>query len=707
MRQVESTPEDDKLRAALANMRYAACTSEDLSFLRTRIAGLRPSDPRLDSHLFRNVAIITAWNSQKDVINRLGAKRFAEDTDQDLSVFYSIDRISSRSVDKSKWKRCEQSRCSRIGSKMRNKLWNAAPSSNSEHLPGKLLLCLGMPFLLRTNDATELCMTKGQESVVVGWDESIGPDGQRVLDTLFVHLENLPADRTVQIAGLPPNVVPLIRTTTHITVLMEDDTLLSVAREQVTGLLNFAITDYTAQGKSRPENPVDLTNCKDHKGYYVALSRATTAAGTIILQEFDESKVTCGATGYLRQELRELEVLDEITRLRYQGLLPREVTGVYRRQLLRAYARWTGSRPDPDHFHPAMRLRGEENTALADRSFDDYGEWAPSGTKSKKRDHEGIADNDGRPDRESRKRNKKTKHDVVGPHRFANSTQDTAEIPTGLVWDSINYSCGYDALFTILYNVWSQNPTRWTEHLRSTSRLMSHLSTQLAEVSREVLTFEDARDSMRSMLHTFNPNHFPYGTEGTSIDKIVCALFPTNRTHARGHRICNKCGYTEQEERHLFTQYLCAMPTVAQLAAHPEGVPISTWVQHHLGNASGRCPMCAINGVRSRLAMQYAISVLPSLVVVAVDHASLLYSRSLCFDVSGTMSILRLRGVIYGGGFHFTARYITDSGAVWFHDGMSTGRECILEGNLDNLSPAFLRNARGKPAINLVYAEAQ
>ncbi|KAF8811674.1 hypothetical protein BYT27DRAFT_7088969 [Phlegmacium glaucopus] len=52
-----------------------------------------------------------------------------------------------------------------------------APHS-SEHFPGKLSLCLGMPIMIRNNDATELCITKGQEAYVVGWDAIQGPQGQ-------------------------------------------------------------------------------------------------------------------------------------------------------------------------------------------------------------------------------------------------------------------------------------------------------------------------------------------------------------------------------------------------------------------------------------------------------------------------------------------------------------------------------------------------
>jgi hypothetical protein len=110
--------------------------------------------------------------------------------------------------------------------------------------------------MLRANDATELCMTKGQEGVVCGWHTAEGPSGQHILETLFVRLINPP--RKIEIAGLPVNVVPLVRTVTHITCLLPDDTLLSVLREQVICLLNFGMTDNTSQGKSRDNNPVEL-----------------------------------------------------------------------------------------------------------------------------------------------------------------------------------------------------------------------------------------------------------------------------------------------------------------------------------------------------------------------------------------------------------------------------------------------------------------
>ncbi|KAJ7102043.1 hypothetical protein C8R44DRAFT_834710 [Mycena epipterygia] len=203
MRQATNTKADNRLRTALENMRFGACTEKDIEFLESRVAGFRPENPKLNAPNIRNTSIITARNSQKDALNQLGAERFATETRQKLTHFFSIDRISARSVDKVKWKDCEQSGIKKMTKNVQQKL---------------------------ANDATDLCITKGQEAVVVGWDSALGPLRQEVLETLFVQLVNPP--RPIQIEGLPLNVVPLPRTVTQTTVLLPDDTLLSILREQ-------------------------------------------------------------------------------------------------------------------------------------------------------------------------------------------------------------------------------------------------------------------------------------------------------------------------------------------------------------------------------------------------------------------------------------------------------------------------------------------
>ena len=107
-----------------------------------------------------------------------------------------------------------------------------------------------------------------------------------------------------------------------------------VERQQVWVLPNFAMTAHASQGKNRPYNTVHLNSCHSHMSYYTALSRSTTAAGTIIIQGFDANVITRGCSGYLRQEFREQELLDDITKLRYEDKLPKHINGHLRNTLI-------------------------------------------------------------------------------------------------------------------------------------------------------------------------------------------------------------------------------------------------------------------------------------------------------------------------------------------------------------------------------------
>jgi hypothetical protein len=212
MRQKTQTEADSKLRTALENMCYASCTPEDIAFLRTLIPGRCKTSPCLSDPWFRNVSIITARNNQRDRINE-GSCRFAEDHNLDLTHFYSLDELAggdSHKTKQCKWKRgmkktdaLKEPTLSGLTRADQEALWECHPHM-SDHIPAKLSLCVGMPVVICHNEATELCITKGQEAVVVGWDAIVGPYGRQVLETLFVQLLQPPKD--VQLADLPMNV---------------------------------------------------------------------------------------------------------------------------------------------------------------------------------------------------------------------------------------------------------------------------------------------------------------------------------------------------------------------------------------------------------------------------------------------------------------------------------------------------------------------
>ncbi|PPR07900.1 hypothetical protein CVT24_002813, partial [Panaeolus cyanescens] len=348
MRQSKQSASDTQLRTLLENIRYKSCTPNDLLFAQSLISSNGQNVPNINKDEFRNASIITGTNRNKDEINRLGTIRFAEETGQSLTHFFSQD---SEIVSAREGKRIRT--FAKINPDIQQHLWDQAPSYTDNHVPGKISLCNGLPVMIRYNYATELSMTKGQEAFVSGWQSHLGHNGENILDTLFVRLKDPPSN--VQIDGLPQNVVPLYPLTADVACTMPNGKKYTIQRKQVHVLPNFAMTDYASQGKTRKYNPVDLLSLRSHQGYYTALSRSSTAQGTLILKGFDINHMTGGCSGSLRQEFRELELLDAITVLQYDDKLPDSIRGETRNRLIKTYRAYKGDHFVPSGVHKAIR----------------------------------------------------------------------------------------------------------------------------------------------------------------------------------------------------------------------------------------------------------------------------------------------------------------------------------------------------------------
>ena len=198
------------------------------------------------------------------------------------------------------------------------------------------MLCIGMPVMIRHN----IAITKGQEGTVGGWDSKPGPYGKEMLETLFMKLTQPP--KLIKFNDLQLNVVPIVKMASSVKCGLVDDQVYNVNHLQVLVLPNFAITDYASQGKTRPDNVVDLTHCTSHQSCYTVLSRGALAAGTVIVQSFSPGPITGGTSGWLRQEFYKLEILNEITTLAYNSSLPDSINAQIRNVRITQFREWKG-----------------------------------------------------------------------------------------------------------------------------------------------------------------------------------------------------------------------------------------------------------------------------------------------------------------------------------------------------------------------------
>jgi len=690
MRQQKNSNEDDKFRKCLENMRYKDCSPEDIQFLRTRITSFHSTKSSICDKQFRNVAIIIAKNAQKDEINKIGCSRFAEETNQQLTHFYSDDSVKQvKDNMEGRKRRIKRRVLSAISPALQNMLWNLPHSSADKHIAGKLSLCIGLPVMIKCNIATELCITNGQEATVIGWQSKVGSQKQLMLDTLFVELNNPPSK--VQINGLRENVVPLTCTINSITCTLPDDSKVTISRSQVEVLPSFAMTDFASQGKTRPHNPVDLNNCRSHQAYYTALSRSSTAAGTIILQGFDAKKITGKASGALRQEYRDLELLDEITKLHYHSKLPKTVFGDRRNDLIHAYRLHNGMMYVPATVHPSIMWN--DSDPMLEPIADNI-DWEIV-TKTTMKHNTNAHDNSGVTlNNRTSQKHRLQDDDIIVDHMSKklcldnDMDVDEAKIevdltPCGLSWH--NNSCAYDSILSIIHAVWMNSSCLWTEYLKTLNNVhLRKLIKDFEKVKENVTTLESARERLRRSLQKVSNEKFPWG-EFTSISDILGCILTTEYVTINTILTC------PQHNTTLYTQNNSCLIIAGRFEIHS----ISHWMRNFCESSQHHCDVCH---EKLKIVNNFC-QALPILAFQFSGQRPIIDSN-ITINVNGASASYTLRGVIYFGDYHYTSRIVNELGLVWFHDGIATGNSVIYEGNVNDMD---ISTCRGKLPSAAVY----
>lgn len=318
--------------------------------------------------------------------------------------------------------------------------------------------------MVHNNTATEMCITKGQEAIVHSWQALTSPSSKKILDALFVELQDPPMP--IALDGLPLNIVLLTKTTVVTNCQLPDDTSISVSRNQVEVLPNFAMTDYASQGKTRLYDVVDLTFSWTHQNYYTALSRGVSIAGTLILSSFLPSKIMGGASGALCQEFRELELLDDITTMHFEGKLPWKVAMAdHRSSIIALYHKHKGLSYMPSEIHKALKWSKHNLYLESDKSELQW--WILDKSKKNAPDKPKLSVVSKKvkrslsPGQPLQPPTKKAKLCPTPPDSLCQSESIQLLTPIGTQWQ--NNSCTYNMIISVLFNVWCKNPNSVTQ----------------------------------------------------------------------------------------------------------------------------------------------------------------------------------------------------------------------------------------------------
>ena len=655
MRQLGMSTADRQFREALTHVRLCLCTDDDLALFRSRVSGLNAGLPQLLDPDFERVSMITALNAHRDIINTVNAVRFARARNQNLFYFHSRDKYTSDTL--------KHEGGPNIPARVQDKLWRVPPCSLSKPIPGILPLCVGMPVMVKYNEATELCVTNGAEGLVVGWIADTTPSQRLTLRVLFIELIN-PAS-PVKLPDLPPNVVPIAPRTHYLYTSMPGKPLLKFARVQVSVLLNFAMTDYSSQGRTRPINIVDPSHCRTTQSVYTCLSRGASLEGLLLLNDFQGKNLKGGLNGDLRDELNDLELLCDISKLRYEGSLHQDVNGSSRRELLRNFRAVYGKSYVATHAHE-LRSSASTNKRSADGP-------PPSSMP------------------------------VLKLPRLEPSPP-LRESPVGMRWDPLNHSCAYDSLLTVVVNTSHFFPSMWDSVMGQNAFFDYFWSCLRRTESSQVVTTssaqERARDELRDALYHHWPKMFPrFGQVRAEVDDVARVLTTSNLTFGRRLQRCIACSVFQENTTNVHDVvhlgYLSDDGEVHE-------VNVSSSLQEVLfPSIPTLCPHCCARTVVTEVVYHSPPSVL-GLELPLRYEGNANIDRLVTFPMAGEQHVWELTAVIYLGNNHFSSRFIDDDGFVWYHDGIETGSVCTKDAESMDEIGSF-STTRGLRACLVLY----
>jgi len=419
--------------------------------------------------------------------------------------------------------------------------------------------------------------------------------------------------------------------------------------------------------------------------------------------------------------------LDFITKTRYEGHLPINIDGHRRNTIIQQFLEWKGTDYVPDQMHPAIKWsksipfklqeaehilwhmpRDSKNGVVNSSKKDSSKYVAAKGSVPIYQIHDDIHQNKKHKlDEQHMDSNKKqkTKHTVEETSNYLSSigyefdkvhkhspTENDNFSPVGLIWDGSNYSCAYDAFFTVLRQLWLEDPIQWTQHFSNASPILHNLANGFQLISSHNITFEHQRNDVRQSLHNNFGNMFPYGSRGTSVIDLAGKVLNNEEINASMQLVCTNCQFIGD----VIDDELSSM-----IFNSSDGITLTKdQLRQTLVQRSRLfCPECL-----SQLQEVTLYHRIPKIMMFSVVGQNISASKIIKLKMVNRSRKFYIKGIVYHGGFHFTSHVMTNDGRVWFHDGQ-LGANCQYEKRLSDFTEIELNPCHERQMSLVIYAQ--
>lgn len=693
----ERMKKDPLYGRAVLNLRKRQCTQADVNLFNTRVVKSNENPNGIDMSLDQNqkATAIVSTNLLRQAINMQKAIANCKENDK-LILCAALDSVKSKVIPLDTRKELLDKDVSRL--------------SQEGALPGYLPLYEGMPIILRRkNLSTELGITNGSQGILRKICTNICPITK--LTYFTGALVEFPQSK-VALDLLPQKYFPLESFAWNFktTIDFNDDNgpvPCQVHRTQAGFQPGFAVTGHAAQGQTLP-----IVLAWLHTGgfaAYVSASRATSRHGLTIIEPVTLSDLNKPLPYDLICENRRHEVMEHNTLVRF-NFKAGDLQQVPDPEEEKGKPLKIGKVKYCDSGENISNVKRKATTYLQKKSRKRH-KTADIGSASKKPELSILKE---MPEKRPKRMLTAEILTTSKKPKLATARQEAhlwSLIPYGPVWSSSNWSCSYDSILTALFCMYIQlnnhNKIIWS--LRNDcsaflGRVFNELIDQNFSHSPDAITV--VRDQFRDYLHSLDPDDFPrVGQQMAYTASIIQSVEYCQVLHQPMiyNIICGSCNRTTS----------CKIDLIMPNALSPSG-----WQSNarHIGvepNAEYSTTQDWVNILFSS-ALRHAMPATNQIIQSTLDShgnaCSATPSSMIMFDSLPPSLILEtlpglkpkvipdieitlkselfqkqyyLRGVVYSGSVHFTARLL-DQQSVWNYDGAKNGGKPYLESTLND-----------------------
>ncbi|KAI0355689.1 hypothetical protein OH77DRAFT_1454191 [Trametes cingulata] len=271
----------------------------------------------------------------------------------------------------------------------------------------------------------------------------------------------------------------------------------------------------------------------------------------------------------------------------------------------------------------------------------------------------------------------------------------------GLPWDSVNWSCAYDSVLTVLWNLFSDSPPEWSQNLAPGNELMAFVRSAFTTITAPAVQLVTFREQFRDLLHALAPVRFPrFGQEMTAVADILSMLLLSAVPFGNSSSVCPECATSSDVSIDACASYMWTVPSACWSAycSGKASVSASEYIAALLDGCFTRpCLTC-----RAECHIRTTLFFPPPMIVIDAAGGSVSPQDQVMLTVTGQPYLMRLRGVIYHGANHFTARFLDHAGVVWYHDGASQTTGCVRE-ERSVRGELPMETARSRGACHYIY----